>query len=222
MSYELDHIFIMVSKGAPEAQQLIDFGLTEGPNRVHKGQGTQNRCFFFNNVMIELLWVYNEQDAQNEITTPTTLWSRWQYRNTTASAFGLCIRSSNKEDNIAPFKSWKYQPELFPKPMYVSIADSVSNLKEPLIFFSPMGHRPDCGDYADDRTRQHKIGFKELTSISLNNQSFENSDALNSLLEHKIIEINCELNNKIELQFDGAATGCVKDFYPGLPLIIRW
>ena len=73
MSLEIDHIFIMASKGAPEAQSLIDFGLTEGPNRVHNGQGTQNRCFFFNNVMLELLWVYDEVDAQNEVTSPTTL-----------------------------------------------------------------------------------------------------------------------------------------------------
>jgi len=83
--YELDHIFILVSKGAPEAQLLIDFGLTEGSNRSHKDQGTQNRCFYFNNVMLELLWDYDEQDAQNEVTSPTTLWPRWNQRDKDAS-----------------------------------------------------------------------------------------------------------------------------------------
>ena len=222
MSYEIDHIFIMASKGAPEAQLLIDFGLTEGPNRIHKGQGTQNRCFFFNNVMVELLWVYDEQDAQNKITTPTTLWPRWNLRNSDASAFGLCLRSNDKNNNIAPFKSWKYQPDLFPKPMYVSIAESVVNLKEPFIFFSPMGHRSDTSDYSSESERQHKIGFKVLTEISLNKPDEDSSDAFDALLQYNIIAINSELNDKIELQFDGNCKGNVKDFTPDLPIIIRW
>jgi hypothetical protein len=223
MKYEIDHIFILASEGAPEAQSLIDFGLTEGPNRIHKGQGTQNRCFFFNNVMLELLWVYDEQDAQNESTLPTTLWSRWENRNFEASAFGLCLRrAENKTNNVAPFESWKYQPELFPKPMYVSIAISVTNLEEPFIFYSPMGHRPDNGDYADEKLRQHTIGFKELTSIGLSNPNAINSDAFTALLEHKIIKTNSILNSKIELQFDGGKTGNKKDFSPVLPLVISW
>jgi len=225
MSFEIDHIFILTSKDAPEAQLLIDFGFTEGPNRVHKGQGTANRCFYFDNVALELLWVYDENDAQNTITLPTTLWDRWQHRLHSTSAFGLCLRCSNKNNNTAPFKSWKYKPDLFPGDMYVSIADSVTLLSEPFIFFSPMGHRPDEGDYANEQVRQHKIGFRELTSIVLNTLPADTSDAFQSLLEHEIIAVNSNLNNKIELHFDGAKSGNSLDFTkfsPGIPLVIKW
>jgi len=222
MSFEIDHIFILTSKNAPEAQLLIDFGLTEGPNRIHHGQGTANRCFFFNNVMLELLWVYDEVDAQNTITLPTTLWQRWLQRQGGACAFGLCLRSTDKNNNTAPFKSWKYKPELFPGDMYVSISNSVTTYSEPFIFFSPMAHRPDTGDYANEKVRQHKIGFQELSLIALNTDELVNSEALNYLFEEKIVSLNPDLTNKIELQFDGAKNGKSLDFSPHLPLVIHW
>ncbi|AFY78420.1 MAG: hypothetical protein IGR93_19055 [Hydrococcus sp. C42_A2020_068] len=57
MTFELDHLFICTAIGAPEADRLLSFGLTEGTPNIHPGQGTANRRFFFHNVMLELLWV---------------------------------------------------------------------------------------------------------------------------------------------------------------------
>jgi hypothetical protein len=42
MDFELDHIFICVSTGAPEAEPLIWAGLQEGSRNRHPGQGTAN------------------------------------------------------------------------------------------------------------------------------------------------------------------------------------
>jgi len=221
MSFEIDHIFILVSEGAPEAQLLIDFGLTEGPNRVHKGQGTSNRCFFFNNVMIELLWVSNEREAQNDSTAPTTLWPRWQKRNNGASAFGLCLRPSNGVSKQSPFKSWKYQPKLlFPKGMYVEIANSVTTLTEPFIFYSKFGQRHDS--YINDTVRQHKADFNELTAINMSQSQLGDSDAVSALLDNKIVIQHTNQLNIIELEFDGGLKGKEKDFSPRLPLKFKY
>jgi hypothetical protein len=54
-----DHLFICTAIGAPEAEYLISLGLKEGRSNIHPGQGTANRCFFFRNFMLELLWVDN-------------------------------------------------------------------------------------------------------------------------------------------------------------------
>ena len=54
---ELDHLFVCTAPGAPEAEELVRFGLREGPPNRHPGQGTANRRFAFANTMIELLWV---------------------------------------------------------------------------------------------------------------------------------------------------------------------
>jgi len=69
----LDHLFVCLSRGAPEADNLTRFGLIEGPRNIHPGQGTANRRFFFENAMLELSWVEDPDEAQNEQTAPTKL-----------------------------------------------------------------------------------------------------------------------------------------------------
>lgn len=72
----IDHIFIAVQPGAPEAAVLADFGLAEGSGNRHPGQGTANRRFFFDNAFIELLWLDNAAEARNDATRPTMLFER--------------------------------------------------------------------------------------------------------------------------------------------------
>ena len=43
MNLNIDHIFIFSNKGGKEADELVEFGLTEGSSRLHPGQGTTNR-----------------------------------------------------------------------------------------------------------------------------------------------------------------------------------
>lgn len=90
MTAELDHIFICASPGAPEAEQLVELGLQEGTPNRHPGQGTANRRFVFHKAMLELLWVYDDAEAQGKRTRPTRLWERWSGRYTGACPFGIC------------------------------------------------------------------------------------------------------------------------------------
>lgn len=55
MALKLDHFFILVDRGAAQADLLLDFGLTEGEPNSHPGQGTSNRRFCFANAMLEML-----------------------------------------------------------------------------------------------------------------------------------------------------------------------
>lgn len=80
MVIELDHVFICTDPGAPEAEELVRFGLREGPPNRHPGQGTANRRFGFANAMIELFWVNDAREAQSECTRRTLLWERWSGR----------------------------------------------------------------------------------------------------------------------------------------------
>ena len=66
MQVELDHLFVCTAPGAPEAEELVRFGLREGPASRHRGQGTANRRFAFSNAMMEFLWVSAAQEAQSE------------------------------------------------------------------------------------------------------------------------------------------------------------
>lgn len=73
---EVDHVFICVEHGAHEAEVLKRFGLTEGSANRHPGQGTANRRFFFRNAFIELLYLQDFAEVQNELTKPTRLYER--------------------------------------------------------------------------------------------------------------------------------------------------
>lgn len=113
-AFELDHLFICTDVGAPEADLLRDFGLTEGPSNVHPGQGTANRRFFFHNAMLELFWVHDPMQAQSTRTHPTRLWERWQGRRGDASPFGICWRPQHLETTALPFPAWAYEPAYLP------------------------------------------------------------------------------------------------------------
>ncbi len=48
------HIFIFTDDNGKVADELVEFGLIEGSNLVHVGQGTTNRKFYFDNFFLEI------------------------------------------------------------------------------------------------------------------------------------------------------------------------
>src|SRR4051794_35874518 len=114
MTLELDHVFIMVDVGGPEANRLAEFGLTEGAPNTHPGQGTACRRFFFQNAYLELLWVDDPIAAQAEAIGPTHLWTRWSRQETGACRFGLIFRPEEAGAREVPFQSWEYRAPYLP------------------------------------------------------------------------------------------------------------
>jgi hypothetical protein len=103
MALELDHLFVLASPGAPEAERLRALGLSEGSRNVHPGQGTANRRFFFENAMLELIWVENAEQARSSLVAPTRLWERARWRESGALPFGICLRDSAGGPPELPF-----------------------------------------------------------------------------------------------------------------------
>ena len=62
--------------------------------RDHPGQGTANRCIFFENGYLELLWVADRGEVTAAITRPTELDRRSRWRETAASPFGIALRQA--------------------------------------------------------------------------------------------------------------------------------
>src|SRR5262245_10881578 len=97
MAVEFDHLFVLSSFGAPEADRLLAFGLNEGTPNTHPGQGTACRRFFFANFYVELLWVCEPAEAKAEAIRPTGLWERWSGRKSGACPFGFGFRPKSGE-----------------------------------------------------------------------------------------------------------------------------
>ncbi|HSM81435.1 MAG TPA: VOC family protein [Nodosilinea sp.] len=224
MAFELDHIFICTARDAPAADQLIQVGLVEGRSNRHAGQGTANRCFFFHNLMLELLWVHDAAEAQSPRTRPTYLWERWSGQAEGNCPFGVCLRpTAGPAPEALPFPTWDYQPAYLPAGVTIPVATNVSVLREPMLFYLPFAQRQDSYPEAKAQPLNHGAGWREATRVSLTlPPSPPRSEALEALAATGLVSIQTGPAYLMELGFDGEGQGQHHDFRPALPLIIHW
>ncbi|NND06772.1 MAG: hypothetical protein HKN87_10375 [Saprospiraceae bacterium] len=126
---KVDHIFIFSNNQGVEADELVDFGLSEGSNRIHSGQRTRNRKFYFENFFLEIVWVINGSELTNESTGTTRLWARANYKATGSSPFGLCLANSTNTATL--FEGClKYKPSYLPEGLSFDI---ITNKEHPYL-----------------------------------------------------------------------------------------
>lgn len=212
MTYELDHIFILSDVNAPSADKLVDAGITEGEPNIHRGQGTTNRRFFFNNSMIEYIWIHDEDEASNAQTKPTYLLSRWQGRAST-SPFGICFRPTSDEQ-MPPFPAWDYTPKYLPDGMSIQIANTVNQLEEPFLFFAATA-------YSADKEVTHPAGMGNITAVEVTHPHRNSRSQSIDAIQH-IITFTTGDKHLLTITFDDHQQGKTLNFQPDLPLIIRY
>jgi hypothetical protein len=222
MMMELDHFFIFTTVNAPEADRVIDLGLIEGKSNTHPGQGTANRRVFFQNTMLEFLWVVDESEVRSPIIAPTHLWERWRYSETGYSPFAIGLGRSAENEKL-PFATWDYRPPYLPPHFKIDVASN-TNPYEPFLFVIPFPK--------SDRSINHPSGIKEITNIKITIPSNKPlSQAINTIQEaglvtlsqgkEHLVEIECDLAFGEALRERGIQQQTV-DFRPSLPVIFRW
>jgi hypothetical protein len=224
MPIELDHLFICTSTGAPEADHLVQFGLTEGAPNRHPGQGTACRRFFFRNAYLELLWVADPAEAQADLVRRTGLWERWSGRGRGASPFGVCLRPFRRGVDEAPFPAWAYRPPYLPDPLTIQMGANSGVVTEPLLCFLTFGRRPDSDEVSSPQPLEHAAGFRAITRASVS-RPLGGAD----LIALRAVEQECPRlsfvsgdEDLMELGFDEETEGQSADLRPILPLIMRW
>jgi hypothetical protein len=226
MTIELDHLFICTEVGAPEADQLVAFGLTEGTSNLHPGQGTSNRRFFFHNAMLELVWVHDEREVRSPPIAPTRLWERWKYRLTGYSPFGICLRQSGQHASVGPvalpFATWKYCPPYLPPELHIDVATGTA-ASEPLVFATPISGSPDAFPEERRQPLVHPKGLVEITGLRITLRSGEPlSEAVRMLHRAGVVSFEEGNAHLAETEFDRGSQGRSADFRPLLPLCFRW
>jgi hypothetical protein len=215
MQIELDHLFVCTAPGAPEAENLVRFGLHEGPPNQHPGQGTACRRFSFANAMIELFWVSDPSEAQSESTKRTLLWERWSGRQRSASPFGICVRPVNPEDKGSPFPAWDYRPAYLPCPLSMHIGEA--GIEEPMwIYLSFMRRAQREGWFTE-----HPIGVREITRLTLTTPTPLRSSASQKIIESGVLGTQTGATSLLEVEFDGHWRKEHADFRPHLPVIFQ-
>jgi hypothetical protein len=220
VSFVLDHVFMLVSEGAPEADELVRFGLTEGSRNVHPGMGTANRRFFFDNAMLELLYVQDPAEAQSEPIRPAGIWERACYRESGAAPFALNIRRSVADAPI-PFETFDWAPPFLPAGVVLPAGRTVPNV-EPFVFVARFGLRPH--PFTEDRPEpiEHPAGLRRVSGVRISyHQPGPPSAPLQELTRLGIASF-AEGEPLLELTFDGGSVGQSQDFRPTLPLVLHW
>ncbi len=161
---ELDHVFVMVRPGAPEAAALTGAGLCESFRRDHPGQGTTNLCFCFDNAYLELLWLCDPAAARTPPAARLRLPERAD-RQAGASPFGIALRTA--QGAAMPFPTWDYAAPFLPAGVTIPIALASDDPAQPLLFRSPGSRRPDAWTDGRAGARQRSAGLAEIVHLQL-------------------------------------------------------
>lgn len=217
MPIEVDHAFVACAIGAPEAEALLRLGFVEGSSNSHPGQGTANRRFFFENFMLELLWVANSAEARNERTQPTRLWDRWEHRKAGANPIGIVFRSSDGHPNSMPFKTWAYAPGYLSAGASIQIAVGTT-LDEPELLYLPFLDR---GARRNSEPVAHASPIGRIVGVAVGVRRIgELSGASRSAQAHGLLAYFESPHPVLEIIFKGPQDGGI-DLRPDLPVIFR-
>lgn len=154
---QVDHIFIFCNDRGRSAEQLINKGFIEGSSRVHAGQGTTNRKFYFENCFIEIIWVSDEKEITSDKIRPMGLWERANAHNDNGySPFGICVVNNKASDDI--FTDVEvYQPDYFPEGMCIEILSHVNTPSLPMLFRLPIRDQKKTVDEPVNPARLKKV-----------------------------------------------------------------
>lgn len=213
----LDHIFICVDENASQADELVALGLAEGTPNRHQGQGTANRRFFLPGVMLELLWVVDQDELASTTTRTLGLEERFAARKHLGSPFGFVFKPDSPErGKVCPFPFRTYQPNYLPETLDIKVAEATP-LVEPLYAFL------DFLPVLCRGTEEHPCGVEKLTNVHL---TIPCPGALSPVarmvdsLPGMSVRVGSE--HLLELCFDGGKRGVRHDMRDRLPVILRW
>jgi Glyoxalase-like domain len=213
----VDHAFIGCRAQAPEGDALLRSGFVEGSGNTHPGQGTANRRFYFENFMLELVWVADPDEARNQTTRRTRLWERCEGRDSQVSPFGIVFRSTGTPPALPPFATWTYTPRYLAPGLAMQVADGTT-LREPELFYLPFLRR---ASVQHTEPMAHAAPIRRICGLSVGVQARSALSAASRCIEQLGLVSYFEAPQPLlEISFAGPA-GVRVDLRPELPLVFR-
>lgn len=210
---EIDHVYAFSSRSAPEAAPLLEAGLRPGRERQHHGQGTANRCFFFDRSMLELIWIEDEEAAKSPLVEPLSLWGRSQWRRTGMSPFGVCLRMPHDDPETLPFASAPYRPPYLPEGVTLHVASDLPPTVPLLFGVTSEWNPPDV---------EHPLSGSAITRCVLQTPGADNLSMAVRRRLPAALQFERAPEHLLEIEIGNATTGQTLDLRRGLGLILRW
>ena len=196
---------------------MLEFGLVEGSNRIHIGQGTTNRKFYFENFFLEIVWVTDEKEIKSDLVSPTKLWERSTFDVNQSSPFGLCLVNTD-DTNVLFSDSVKYQPMYFPAGLEIEFLTNEDYAYLPWTFRLPFkGSKKKVDEPTNHRYNLDRLTNAEFTiPPSINTENY-----INHFRDEEHVVFTSSDKCQLILTFNDYQNGGVHQFKK-LPLTIRY
>ena len=230
---EFDHVWIVVSRDAPERAALERAGLKISPDvNRHDGQGTASVTAEFFNAYIELMWpdptVSIAPGAERGV---EKFKNRMNWRTSGWSPLGVALHRVGPATTL-PFPTWSIAPDWMPKGTAIEILTARDDTKSPSFFIEPpvlavdeqknrkrFENRSNNASPASD----HPIGVERITAIQIiRPKEYQPVAAFTYLKKAGIFKSTEGKDWAIEITFDAGRKSQTKDLRPDLPLIIHY
>jgi hypothetical protein len=210
---QLDHFFILTSPGAPQAESLSALGLQEGTPNVHRGQGTAHRRFFFEDAMLELLFMQGPAGFAGGPHERLGLVERLSSEH--ASPFGLVFRSM-PSSTCTPFRGWSYHPPYLGAGESFLVGENSGTLEEPLCILAPFGALSNTGQARSPEP------YRSVSEVRLSVPVSRSSAVLQAVAKGPRVSLQLNAPHLLEVVFQRGERGECADLRPSLPLVLRW
>ena len=229
---EFDHVWIVVSRDAPERAALERAGLKISPDvNRHDGQGTASISAEFLNAYLELMWpdptVSVAPGAERGV---EKFKNRMNWRASGWCPIGIGLHRSGPATPL-PFPTWTIAPDWMPKGTAIEILTARDDTKSPSFFIEPpvlaVKEKGKIDNASPARTASsasdHPIGIERVADIQLIRPKEYQPVAAFAYLEKAGLFKSTEGKEwAIEISFDGRRKAQTKDLRPDLPLIIHY
>lgn len=111
---QLDHFNIWVVNPQKAKKRLTDIGfnsVSDSLSETHFGQGTTGRYFYFLNTYLELIFVYDQKEFEENVERNTELdfLERANFEQNRASPFSIALNLKDYIIDNIPFEKIRYQ-----------------------------------------------------------------------------------------------------------------
>ncbi len=165
---KLDHVFMLIEPDDGHEAYLRSLGLRETYRRQHPGQGTQNICYCFENMFLELLWVDNADDTRSKSIARTGLYERSQWKALQTNPFGIAWRDDANDaakGSVFSPPTWAFKPPYLPENMHIEVAVDSDDHRQPMMFKSPGTSAPSDWPAEKRGNLQRAAGLGSVTRV---------------------------------------------------------
>ncbi|MDT0647761.1 VOC family protein [Zunongwangia sp. F260] len=236
---EVDHLNIWVENPTKAKEKLVQIGFTAIPDslsQIHKGQGTAGRYFNFLNGYLELIFVYNQNELEENINKNKDLdfRARANFEKNQASPFSIALKVKDYKVEKIPFEKVRYHQDWMEENANIySAKNSRTHLKEPSIFvvypeiesnrfetLADLKNIPD--EYALWREfYKHPNGAKKITNILITSTDLDlKTETIKAANGIENLTVKNGTEHLMELYFDNNVQEKSFDLRPELPLVI--